>query len=176
VRTYWDTSAAINAAISPEVIAAWQPETTLPACISWRNSSPTMTGRGVEITDEAGNTDRLVFAQNECAAWLRTFAEKLNFEELTKQEALKGLDKAQSLGVQGARVYDYWHALVSQKSEVRRASYTQHAGFQWLGAECGVAMTALSSLSALIHASVDNHEYGILERRGEPGPRLDNFL
>ena len=28
-----------------------------------------------------------------------------------------GLDKAQGLGVQGARVYDYCHALVSQKAK-----------------------------------------------------------
>ena len=76
-----------------------------------------MTGRGVEITDEGGNADRMVFTQNECADWLRNFAEKLDFEELTKAEALKGLDKAQSLSVQGARVYDYGHALVSQKAK-----------------------------------------------------------
>lgn len=41
----------------------------------------------------------------------------LDGHELTKQEALRGLDKAQSLGVQGARVYDYWHALVSHKAK-----------------------------------------------------------
>jgi hypothetical protein len=42
---------------------------------------------------------------------------KCEFEELTKDEALTGLDKAQRLGVQGARVYDYWHALVSNKTK-----------------------------------------------------------
>lgn len=77
----------------------------------------TMTGRGVEVMDEAGNSDRLVFTQNECAAWLRKFAEKLQFEELTVEEALAGLDDAQSLSVQGSRIYDYWHALVSAKAK-----------------------------------------------------------
>lgn len=76
----------------------------------------TMTGRGVEIADEAGNIDRMVFTQNECAQWLRRFAETLEFKELTKEEALDGLDKAQALGVQGGRVYDYWHALVADKA------------------------------------------------------------
>jgi hypothetical protein len=33
-----------------------------------------------------------------------------------------------------------------------------------------MALTALSSLSALIRASVDDSEDGILEGRGEPGP------
>jgi hypothetical protein len=117
VITYWDTSAAINAALSPEVYRRLATGGHIARLHLLAEFFATMTGRGVEITDEAGNTDRMVFTQNECAAWLRTFAEKLDFEELTKLEALKGLDKAQSLGVQGARVYDYWHALVSQKSK-----------------------------------------------------------
>lgn len=40
----------------------------------------------------------------------------VEFEELTRDEALAGLDKAQDLSVQGARVYDYWHALVAAKA------------------------------------------------------------
>ena len=117
MRTYWDTSAAINAAISPEVYRRLATGDHIARLHLLAEFFAAMMGRGVEITDEAGNTDRMVFTQNECAAWLRTFAEKLDFEELTKQEALKGLDKAQSLGVQVARVYDYWHALVSQKAK-----------------------------------------------------------
>jgi site-specific recombinase XerD len=77
----------------------------------------TMTGRGVEITDESGNTERMVFTQKECASWLRSFASKVKFEELSQEESLKALEKAQSLGVQGARVYDYWHALVAEKTK-----------------------------------------------------------
>ncbi len=76
-----------------------------------------MTGRGVKITDAAGNTNKIIFTQNECAAWLRNFAGKVQFEELTAAEALKALDEAQDIGVQGARVYDYWHALVSKKAK-----------------------------------------------------------
>jgi hypothetical protein len=45
------------------------------------------------------------------------FSGRLEFKELTKEEALHGLDKAQGLGVHGARVYDYWHALVSEKAK-----------------------------------------------------------
>ena len=60
-----------------------------------------MTGRGVEITDDSGNTDRMVFTQNKCAAWLRKFSSKLEFEELTHEEALDGLDEAQRLSIQG---------------------------------------------------------------------------
>jgi hypothetical protein len=117
VRTYWDTSSAINAAISPEVYSRLATGVQIARLHLLAEFFATMTGRGVEITDDLGNVDRMVFTQNECAAWLRNFTEKLDFEELTKEEALKGLEKAQSAGVQGARVYDYWHALVSHKAK-----------------------------------------------------------
>ena len=117
MRTYWDTSAAVNAALSPEVFRRLENGEHVARLHLLAEFFATMTGRGVEITDEAGNIDRMVFTQNECAAWLRKFAGRLKFEELTKDEALNSLDKAQSLGVQGARVYDYWHALVSNKAK-----------------------------------------------------------
>jgi hypothetical protein len=117
VSTYWDTSAAINAAISPEVFRRLDRGKHIARLHLLAEFFATMTGRGVEITDEAGNIDRMVFRQRECAAWLREFAEKIEFEELTKNEALSGLDRAQGLGVQGARVYDYWHALVASKAK-----------------------------------------------------------
>ncbi len=117
MRTYWDTSAAINAALSPEVFRRLDKGEHVARLHLLAEFFATMTGRGVEITDETGNTDRMVFTQNECAVWLREFAGKLEFEELTKEEALNSLDKAQRLGVQGARVYDYWHALVSNKAK-----------------------------------------------------------
>jgi len=74
-----------------------------------------MTGRGVQITDEAGKTKRVRFSQMECADWLKAFARKVQFEELTKDEALAALKKTQDAGVQGGRIYDYWHALVAEK-------------------------------------------------------------
>jgi hypothetical protein len=117
MRTYWDTSAAINAALSPEVFRRLDKGEHVARLHLLAEFFATMTGRGVEITDEAGNTDRMVFTQNGCAAWLREFADEVEFEELTKDEALNSLDKAQRLGVQGARVYDYWHALVSNKAK-----------------------------------------------------------
>jgi len=117
MRTFWDTSAAINAALSPEVFRRLETGEHVTRLHLLAEFFATMTGRGVEITDEAGNTDRMVFTQNECAAWLRNFAGKIKFEELTQEEALKALAKAQSRGVQGARVYDYWHALVSEKTK-----------------------------------------------------------
>ena len=117
MRTFGDTSAAINAALSPEVFQRLEAGEHVARLHLLAEFFATMTGRGVEITDEAGHADRMVFTQNECAAWLRNFASKLKFAELTQEEALKALENAQSRGVQGARVYDYWHALVSEKTK-----------------------------------------------------------
>ena len=107
MKTYWDTSAAINAALSPEVYRRLETGKHVARLHLLAEFFATMTGRGVEITDGTGNSDRMVFTQNECSAWLRNFAAKVEFVELTKDEALNGLDRAQRLGIQGARVYDY---------------------------------------------------------------------
>ena len=117
MRTYWDTSAAVNAVISPEVFGRLDSGEHVASLHLLAEFFATMTGRGVKITNAAGQTDRIVLSQNECAAWLKTFAEKIQFEELTKDEALKAIEKAQSLSVQGARIYDYWHALVAAKAK-----------------------------------------------------------
>jgi hypothetical protein len=71
MRTYWDTSAAINAAISPEVFQRLDSGEHVARLHLLAEFFATMTGRGVEITNEAGNIDRMVFTQNECAAWLK---------------------------------------------------------------------------------------------------------
>lgn len=115
MRTYWDTSAAINAAISPQVFRRLETGEHTARLHLLAEFFATMTGRGVKITDEAGNAERVIFTQDECAAWLKSFAQKVKFDELTKDEALAALEKAQNKSVQGARIYDYWHAPVAEK-------------------------------------------------------------
>jgi len=117
MRTYWDTSAAINAAISRQVFLRLQTGEHTARLHLLAEFFSTMTGRGVKITDQAGKVERVVFSQKECAAWLKIFAEKVQFEELTKEEALAALEKTQDAGILGARIYDYWHALVSEKTK-----------------------------------------------------------
>ena len=48
----------------------------------------------------------------------RRVVAKVQFEELTLEEALTALDKAQDLGVQEPGIYDYFHAEVSAKAKV----------------------------------------------------------
>ena len=117
MKTYWDTSAAINAAVSTSVYRRLFTGEHVARLHLLAEFFATLTGRGVEVTDGLGNTRRMVLTPDQCATWLRDFAQKVHFEELTQEESLEGLDQAQSLSVQGARVYDYWHALVSQKAK-----------------------------------------------------------
>ena len=116
MRTYWDTSAAINAAMSPEVFRRLDTGEHMARLHLWAEFFATMTGRGVKVTDEAGNAERVIFTQDECAVWLKSFAQKVEFVELTKEEALAALENTRSKSVQGSRIYDYWHALVAEKA------------------------------------------------------------
>lgn len=117
MRTYWDTSAAINALVSPEVSARLLTGQHITRLHLLAEFFAIMTGRGIEIMDSQRKAHRIVLAQNDCASWLRGFAEKLQFEELSKEELLDALDEAQARGVQGSRVYDYWHALAASKAD-----------------------------------------------------------
>ena len=117
MKTYWDTSAAINAAVSPEVNARLNSGEHVTRLHLLGEFFATMTGRGVEIIGQDGLPERMVFSPKDCSAWLRRFAARVQFEELDKQSLLDALDKAQARGVVGPQVYDYWHVLVCAKAK-----------------------------------------------------------
>jgi len=75
-----------------------------------------MTGRGIQYKDKQGNPIVIVLDPNDTAKWLREFAARVTIIELDKSETLDALEKAQSRSVQGARVYDYAHALAADKA------------------------------------------------------------
>jgi hypothetical protein len=118
VKTYWDTSAVINAAISREVMERLDKGEHVTRLHTLFEFFAQMTGRGVKYRDKAtGEETLLCFRPNECAAWLRDFAGRVEFEDLSKAEVLEALDEAQSRNVQGGHVYDYGHALASAKAK-----------------------------------------------------------
>ena len=117
MKTYWDTSAVINAAISAEVMDRLDTGEHVTRLHTFAEFFSTMTGRGVEVADQAGTAVRVLFAPNDCAQWLRAFSDKVGLEELSRDELLDAIDEAQARNVQGAKVYDYWHALVCRKAK-----------------------------------------------------------
>jgi predicted nucleic acid-binding protein len=116
LKSYWDTSAVINAAISPEVLARLDKGEHVTRWHTFAEFFATLTGRGVPIPAD-GETVRFKLSGNECALWLRQFTDKISIVELDKMEVLEALDKAQSLGVQGGKIYDYFHAAASKKAK-----------------------------------------------------------
>jgi hypothetical protein len=116
LKTYWDTSAVINAFLSLEVFARLNIGEHCTRLHTLAEFFSTMTGRGVPVMDN-GRISRAKMSPNDCASWLREFADKVQFEELSRNDILDALDKAQARNVQGGHIYDYLHALTSKKAK-----------------------------------------------------------
>jgi hypothetical protein len=117
MKFFWDTSAAINAAISPTAAKRLDSGDHCARVHLFSEFFSTMTGRGIPSVDANGQPVRVVFDADEAAKWLRTFADRVTLIELDGRETLDGLDAAQARNVQGARVYDYAHALAAIKAD-----------------------------------------------------------
>jgi len=117
VKTCWDTSAAINALVSPTVFNRLAHGEHFARVHLLSEFFSTMTGRGIEVRDPQGQPARLVLTAEDAAKWLRTFGGKVVFVELTADELLDGLDRAGKEGVQGGKVYDFGHALAANKTK-----------------------------------------------------------
>jgi hypothetical protein len=116
VRTYWDTSAAINALISPEVWARLDPGEHFARLHLFSEFFATLTGRGIPAKNSLGQPVRLVLTSQDAAIWLKGFRAKVTLIELDDVEILQALARAHTHSVQGGRVYDYVHALAAEKA------------------------------------------------------------
>jgi hypothetical protein len=116
LRTYWDTSAALNALVSPEVWARLDSGVHFSRVHLFSEVFSTITGRGIPARDQAGRSVRIVLSPSDAVKWLRRFSEKIDLIELTRSEILDALEKAQRLNVAGARVYDYMHAVAADQA------------------------------------------------------------
>ena len=120
MKTYWDTSAVINAAISPVVKAALDSgeHTTRPH--TFAEFFNCMTDRGVRWQDSAGTEHRLLFDAGDAARWLRDFRGRVELVELDGEETLSALEGAKAKGVSGPRVHDLLHAAAAEKAGADR--------------------------------------------------------
>ena len=116
MRTYWDTSAAINALVSKPVWDKLMTGEHFARTHLLSEFFATMTGRGISVRDKEGNPVRLVMSASDASLWLRAFSAHVQWVELDASETLSGLDNAGANGVMGGRVYDYGHALAAQKA------------------------------------------------------------
>ena len=116
MKFYWDTSAVINAALSPEVLARLDHDEHVTCPHMFFEFFSTMTGRGIEVQDVDGNPSRLVFSQADAVLWLKEFASRVSIITLEVSEILDGMAKTRDLGVQGGRIYDFGHAIAALKA------------------------------------------------------------
>jgi hypothetical protein len=65
----------------------------------------------------SGGNFRIRVPANDAARMVRAVDGHLQFVNLTEDEILDALDKAQARGVRGGRVHDYMHALAASKAK-----------------------------------------------------------
>jgi hypothetical protein len=115
LRTYWDTSAAINAFVSAKVSTRLDSGEHYIRVHLLSEFFATMTGRGIPVKDADGNPAKLMLSPNDAATWLRKFCARVKVVDLDIEETLKALDEAQKKNVQGGKVYDFIHAVAADK-------------------------------------------------------------
>ena len=116
MKVYWDTSAAINALVSPEVFHRLDSDEHFARIHLLSEFFSVMTGRGIQVLDQNGQPARMLLKAKDAATWLRTFAGKVRFVSLNEDETLDALDKAETLRIEGKKIYDYGHALGADKA------------------------------------------------------------
>lgn len=116
MSAYWDTSAIINAVVSPKVSARLNTGEHYTRLHSFSEFFAIMTTRGIQAKDQDGNLNRVVLSQKSAATWLRKFSGRVKLVELNLEETLAAFDEAAAKSVQGGKVYDYGHALAAEKA------------------------------------------------------------
>ncbi len=104
MKSYWDSSALVNTASDPVLKARLV-----------RDGGYTRTHTLSEIF--SAFTGRMVVRMSASSAHkvIEALSEHLEFVDPTSKEIIDALSNVKSLGVQGARVYDYVHALAAKK-------------------------------------------------------------
>jgi hypothetical protein len=126
MSTYWDSSALLNAVVSPSVadrIAAGDVTRSHAFCEVFSH----LTGRGLPT-----RTGRVVFSNQDTARIIERLARKLTLRDLTGPETLSALRDAKKMGVQGARVHDLMHARSAVLAGVDLLLTRNAAGFAGL--------------------------------------------
>ena len=104
MSAYWDSSALLNAVVSPNV-AARMASGDISRSHAFSEVFSVLTGRGVPT-----KSGRISFNNGDAAKIIDLMAQKLALRDLTGPETLTALRDAKILGVQGARIHDLMHA------------------------------------------------------------------
>lgn len=109
MKTYWDSSAIIEAVWSETIKRRLEQERGLTRPHALAETFSTLTG----------NPDTRISAEN-AAAILDRLAGSLDFVDITAPEILRALKTARQKGVRGGRVHDYLHAVAAEKAGAKK--------------------------------------------------------
>lgn len=132
MKVYWDTSAVINAIISPGVMKLTQTGEHVTRSHTLAEFFSRMTGRGVRWVDSDGEANCMILDADVATDWLKTFTSKVKLVDLTGPETLEWLGRARKKGVQGGRIHDFLHAAAAEKAEAEKILTRNLADFDGL--------------------------------------------
>ncbi len=105
MKAYWDSSALVEAALSPQLLRRLQSEGAFTRPYTLVETFSTLTGNPASRIDAA-----------DAAAILERLSKRLEFVDLSGPETLQALKQARQKGVRVGRVHDYLHAVAAEKS------------------------------------------------------------
>jgi len=105
MKAYWDASALVEMTSDPALEVRLITEGGYTRTHTIAEVFSTLTGKA-----------HIRASANDAAKTIRAMAGRMQFVNLSEDEVLDGLDKAQSLGVRGGRVHGLLHALAAVKS------------------------------------------------------------
>jgi hypothetical protein len=106
LKTFWDSSALLNALVSKTVVDRLEVGEHFTRAHAFAEVFHNLTGRGLPV--KGGGRVRV--APSDAAKMVRSLSLKLPTRNLCTEETLAALDDASGLGVQGGRVHDLMHA------------------------------------------------------------------
>jgi hypothetical protein len=132
VRVFWDTSAAINAVLSPQVKARLKTDEHFYRTHLISEFFCVMCAAGITFIDGHGVRKTVTMSKSDAATWLRDFDSKARTVELTSAELLDALDNYPEK-VKAYEVFDLGHCLAAEKIKADILLTRDTSDFQSLG-------------------------------------------
>jgi hypothetical protein len=125
MKTYWDSSALLNALVSAAVAKAFEQGEHVSRSHAYAETFSHLTGKGIPLKHQ----DRIRFAPDDAARMIRGLHAKLTVRDLDCAETVQAISDAAKLGVQGARIHDLLHARSAVLSKADQVWTRNISGF-----------------------------------------------
>ena len=128
MKTYWDSSALLNALSSRPVFDRFDSGHHITRSHGYVEVFSHLSGRGLPMRDGS----RQKVTPGDAATMIASLAKRLSTRDLTIEETLAVVEIAEERGVQGARIHDLLHARAARFAEVD-VVLTRDGSFKSLG-------------------------------------------